>query len=143
MFLPEDDLRPGLVVAVAGCADPVPQPGDYAMPPQPMAYHGCPLRILAVSLPFIVVSTGAGVLSVDTRRWKLIRVSTAYVRACQMAIAGNVAPPLLPARRRPVTVPMQLTGCCPFCHAKLRQRWLGSGRWETICPDCGPVRCQP
>lgn len=83
---PVDDLEVGMWVAVVDCEDE-PQQVDFnpfhmfeqrRSRPQ---FSGLPLRVLAISLPFVCVSVDGSPQSLDIRRIRLQRVSKEYCEA--------------------------------------------------------------
>src|SRR5688572_19997051 len=122
---PVDDLRRGDWVAVVGCN--MDRPRDWFGNEKPVAFDGLPLRILAISLPFLCVDCQGKTLSLDVRAWDVKKVSRHYARAM-----SGVAPKQ-PRRRR--ARPQK--GHCPRCGERLCERLDATTNfiWRHLCPN--------
>jgi hypothetical protein len=81
-----ENIRPGMFVAVFTCTSDGEQETEMTMfGPRtrniPSTYTGTPLKVLAVSPPFVCVNDGQETYSIDTRRIGVTRLTRAYVKA--------------------------------------------------------------
>lgn len=83
---------------------------------------GSPLKVIAISLPFLVVEAGGQIGRIDTREFSFARITDEYVAAL------SVAPKQLKPGRR--------TDGCPRCGSRLIQRNTGTGAWDRFCREC-------
>ena len=91
---------------------------------------GMPFVITAISLPFLAVSDGRRSYSLDSREYKLIRLSPQYVRELRrykgaQRHSGEVVQEAVP-----------MEGHCPLCTARIRQMYGGESIWRLACPEC-------
>lgn len=154
MTLPLDKLKKGDLVIVSEDLDTEEPQGFSEMPFFAMRrkarFDGKPWKVLAINLPFVLVTDGDHTTAIDVRLWGLIPASKEYVKAWeedhgvvhrQESIVrgrpvkgrqGGIAP-----KRRKKEKPDPRA--CPRCRAKMKERLYepGSGRWRLICPACG------
>lgn len=94
---------------------------------------GRPLKILAISLPFVVVTDGDDLFGpIDTRLCEFTRLSRSYVRCL---VAGSSATIL--QRQKEHDAQSTDARNCPMCNSRLRERRIENGIWELVCPECG------
>jgi predicted RNA-binding Zn-ribbon protein involved in translation (DUF1610 family) len=118
-----DDLDRGMYIALTG------DKGDEEIDP---FLDGEPLRVMAVSLPFIAVSDGDVTFAIDNRQVTYQKLTKEYVRAMR---GGSY-------RRRECCPPSAVAAAtpydCPRCGRRLRRRKTGSDpNWKLHCQDCG------
>lgn len=140
MPLPVDDLNIGDWVIVTR-AEMEESPLEFDAPRSRRinnSLNGAPGKIVAISLPFVLVDGPRQMDTLDVRRYKLVRANRRYVREYMKRYQeeedgeeGDEEE--LPRRRRKKRVP---DGCCPRCGQRLRQR-LVLGLWRVVCGDCG------
>lgn len=80
-----ENLRPGHWIALIGCSEP-PEEGRIR------EFTGRPMQALEISWPFVCASDGVAVECIDSRRWKMTKVSQKYAIA---AISGRLEIPCL------------------------------------------------
>src|SRR5688500_3625090 len=87
MGLPVERVRPGMFVAIHRCVDDN-EPDQTEMTPwgprtvrSSSTYTGTPLRVLAVSPPFVCVTNGEETEAIDLRRIGIIKLRKSYVKA--------------------------------------------------------------
>lgn len=123
-----DDLKVGMWIAVTKLHYSQCEWGHG-----PVAYGGEPLRILAISLPFLCVHDGEKVISLDCRIVEVQKLTPQYVRAMRQV---QVRPPQVRRKRRKRD-PM----LCPRCRCgRLIQRATtqsGEVVWDLYCTQCG------
>lgn len=71
-----ENLKPGQWVAIVGCRDE--ESGDE---PKPRHYTGRPSRVVNVCPPFVCLCDGVVTESIDTRFWRLTKVTERYAKA--------------------------------------------------------------
>jgi len=121
----QDDVSAGMWVVVSGRLDGVDESGGD--------YSGVPVKVLAVSLPFIAVQSPAGPHSVDLRKWVVSKVTRQYVRAmledrqqprrCRRGEEDNGGDGGWPR--------------CVVCGERMQERLAEPGRWRYHCGNCG------
>jgi hypothetical protein len=134
-----DDLKPGMWVAVIAKREeesPVYSDFPFFSQPKSHVFDGFPLRILAVSLPFVAVDRGGSVQSIDIRKFTVQELNRQYV---------NVAAEFMPAikvkrKRRRKEKPDDRQ--CQRCGARIIQRRMISAdpakqSWFYVCSGCG------
>lgn len=141
-----DDLKVGMWVAVtrldrespdAGCDNPF-----FSFQRRPTTYGGQPLKILAVSLPFVSVCDGRQVFALDVRETEVTRVDRRYVRAMTLETPAVCRERQRKRRRmRKKTAKCDGTVICPRCRcARLVERAavVEEGiHWHMYCRECG------
>ena len=135
-----DDLKPGMWIAVTGKREE--DAPDYQDFPffggqrKSHVFDGFPLRILAISLPFIAVDRGGSVQSIDVRKFTVTRMNRSYVN-----VAAEFEPSIkLKRKRRKKEKPDPRA--CPRCVANIIQRRVISPdpakqAWFNVCSGCG------
>lgn len=120
-----DDLEVGQWVAITQEYDP--QVGFFGG--QINNVTGTPLKILAISLPFICVKdAGDKEWALDVRRFSLQKLSEEYVAAMQ----GKSPEEMKPAEQK-----VGPYGNCPICREPLKHRLLeGEREWKYVCDGC-------
>jgi hypothetical protein len=82
-----DDLKPGMYVAIIYRAQPDTEPYTnmfgQTVRPTVYSYDGQPLKILAVSLPFVCVQYEGKQFALDIREIAVQRLTPQYVKAMQ------------------------------------------------------------
>lgn len=126
-----DDLKVGMWIAVTKLHH---EQCESFWGHRPVAYGGEPLRVLAVSLPFICVHDGEKAISLDCRIIEVQKLTPKYVRAMRLI---QQAPPQRAKRKRRKRDPM----LCPRCRCgRLIQRATtqsGEVVWDLYCTQCG------
>ena len=101
--------------------------------------NGRPLKLLAMSLPFVVFTDGRETMTIDTRIFEFIRLDPKYVRAVGIRTErrdGNRVVVLDQRSRKKRHENRE--GCCPVCGCRLRQRFRDQSEgWLLACPECG------
>lgn len=96
---------------------------------------GIPLKVIAVSPPFVLCEDPEGNGVVDIRRSKISRVTKQYARAFRRAAAMN-SPQDEPAA--PESHSFIFGKVCPRCGGPMRQvMTLGKRGWRNACKNCG------
>ena len=108
------------------------------------AVTGEPLRILAISLPFIVVTNGHDRFPLDVRQYEFIRLDRRYVDAITTSrgpeLIGNV---FLDEEKRIASdikrgkKQKPDPRLCPHCCEGRLHQLHRSGEWLFVCPVCG------
>lgn len=96
---------------------------------------GIPLKVLAVSPPFVLCEDPQGNGVIDIRRSKLSRVTKQYAKAFR-----RVASMAEPAEADPVEPNSSFVfgRTCPRCGGPMRQvMTLGKRGWRNACKNCG------
>lgn len=142
---PIDSLYVGNWIAITRV---VPEEREYSMF-MPWAFNsndnhppvdGRPLRILAISLPFICVTDGRYKFSLNVRRCEVQKLHRTYVRQMFGALVSyaGVAACELDEDEEDEDTPDDKTGCCPVCGGHLIQLLHeGSNVWMLACKECG------
>jgi len=102
-----------------------------ATPQRKKPCDGMPLKIEAISLPFVAVSTRDGSIeSIDSRDVEFVRLDKRYVEA---VLKKKITSKVIKQKPEP--------GCCPRCGDKLRTitcyKPLEVKQERTHCPTCG------
>jgi hypothetical protein len=107
-----DDLKVGMWVAVTK---------NYKYPER-VEYNGCPMKIIAISLPFLCLSDGKDSLdTLDVRHIDLVRLNHRYVKA------------MLGVKKEKQIKKV----ICKRCHCdSFVQRSIGNG-FQLVCRECG------
>lgn len=134
---PADDLRVGqhvAVIRVKSTADGF-MNGVYGNP-QPPSYDGYPLKILAISLPFVSVSNGREVFGLDVRDIDVKVVNAKYVKAMTSTEV------LRKIRRRKRKKEKPDPKLCPNCKegCLVERLIVQAGKpniWIAVCTVCG------
>lgn len=110
-----DDFRVGRWYAIV--REPEVEEGFNPFYHVPRGTHvnGRPLKLLALSLPFGVFTDGRETLTIDTRQFGFIRLSTEYVKA--VGIRDVRGEPVLERRQKQE---QKTEGRCPVCGGRLR-----------------------
>lgn len=139
----EDDLKVGMWVAITHETpqDEAPHsPFGFGYPPprnpQPNV-DGCPLKIVAISFPFVAVTDGTNRFPIDVRETKVTKLDRKYVNA--MTLPRRPGHPTAycvdePPPRTPEPLRDGLT--CPLCQERLIERHRDS-TWRLACRQCG------
>jgi hypothetical protein len=115
-----DDLKVGEHIAV------VEDKRDWDDRERASTFNGKPLKILAISLPFLSVSDGQRVFAIDVRAWGVRRLDKKYVK-----VMAEEAP-----KRKKKIKPDPKT--CPRCGERMVERLDQSvERWFLVCRSCG------
>jgi len=141
---PADDLKPGRWVAITRCKNTstvVTPFGESQMGDKYEQVTGQPLKLKAVSLPFICVSDGTYVFPVDLRQFDVKVLSSKYAKILSNISRqpdGNVV--VLESTKDMKALPDN-TGyrICPFCHSQaVVERMTENDRtWRLVCRECG------
>jgi hypothetical protein len=144
MAKPVDDLKVGHWYAIEDVHEDDDVSGYgvefYLRPPRrrrEKVATGQPLQLLAISLPFIVVTDGNQRFSLDTRRCQLCELDRRYVSALTIAeMDGNRQPVFLDEAKRKKENPDPRL--CPNCReGRLIQTYRARDYWCWVCPVCG------
>lgn len=118
-----DDLDPGMFIAVTGSKN-----GDDEFD----FYDGEPLKVCAISLPFIAVDDGEMVYAIDARRVIFQKVSRRYARAMRDGLSFSRPRAVFPNESTPPS-PYD----CPRCGCRMKRRKrAGNPHWMVSCPEC-------
>ena len=140
-----DDLKVGRWFAIKAERDIEEQPTFAEMPYlrsrnlRTTAVTGQPLKIVAISLPFIVVTDGVGRFTLDTRLYDFIRLSAKYVRALTEVVVESDGQRLVAYLDQIKKLPKENPDpkLCPNCsEGRLRQTYRKEV-WIFLCPVCG------
>jgi hypothetical protein len=124
-----DDLHVGQYVTVTGFRKYL---GADDGPPKVPDILGAPMKIVAVSHPFVAVEfVGGNVTSLDTRAFCWALASRGYVKFWQGQAARNrqAAEKLNEAR-------VDTRPKCDWCGDRLAQRRKETGKWVMYCRRC-------
>jgi predicted RNA-binding Zn-ribbon protein involved in translation (DUF1610 family) len=129
-----EDLKIGQHVAIVKMKIELP---ECSMPwerPQHIRYDGVPLRILAVSLPFVSVTNGRSVIALDLREVDVRRLTPHYVK--QMTSTSEVR-----SRKQKNKKRKKDARACPRCEGRMIERLIveagKENTWVLVCPQCG------
>lgn len=143
MTTPVDDLAVGQWIAITDMQEEQPDWSPFAMfRPQPRHVTGQPLKIVAMSLPFLAVTDGMRRFPIDVREVKVKKLEPRYVKAMKASqkdweperttrSAFTVAEPEKPKEKS-----KGMNGLCPVCESRLIQRKT-DGEWFLACRECG------
>lgn len=146
---PLDDLKPGQWVAIFAVKEREttydPFRGYRKEHSRSYPVNGKPLKILAISLPFVCVTDGRARYSIDVRDCELKKLSPHYVRVLtetesEMDECGDsffVRESTPNKHRKRKRKKADTRGCCPNCGTRLRQRRVDIGTWSWVCNECG------
>jgi hypothetical protein len=174
---PVDDLKEGQWITVVGNRHLDAQdddddsgapfnPFDFTRPSrrQKPSYSGAPVKIVAISLPFIAVADGRGVDTLDMRVWQVKKVTKKYALTVARArkaqnqphlmqpgvshqsdsnllakAAGGIVLPmqsLVPELEK--SEPIKHANLCPVCqHPLITRLKEGEREWKLECDECG------
>ena len=138
---PVDDLKPGMWVAVvAKRQEEAPGYDDWPMFSQPKSqvFDGFPLRVLAISLPFMAVQRGNQIQSIDLRKFSVQKLTRSYVESASEFMPEIKGKMKSKRRRKQKPDPR----ACLRCGAKVIQRRVISPdparqAWFNACSECG------
>lgn len=105
--------------------------------------NGRPLRIVAMSMPFVAVTDGEKRFSLDIRDCELGKVSQQYVRAFHQTNRIDAETQEVYFIKEQGVIKSKKEkkkdqrGCCPTCGYRLRERLKGPGIWIWFCKQCG------
>lgn len=142
-MIPQDDLEPGLWIAVTGIPDDENDQIDSPFGPirRRAMFDGTPLEVIAVSLPFVAVTDGQNVFAIDTRTVVFTRMHKSYVKAMLTRMRRETPPntrmrQVIHSRQEPDAKDPR---CCPRCfEGRLRKiMTAGASVWMKVCPVCG------
>lgn len=151
---PEDDLKVGQWIAIVTeiVADTSEGPewspfGWGHSPRRESNVDGRPLRILAISLPFIAVTDGMNRFPIDVRESKVTKLSSSYVKAMARQQLprhqqGRSICETLSANRFVISEPPERISeekperACPLCGDRLIERHREKV-WFLACRLCG------
>lgn len=125
-----DDLRAGQYVAIARSRETVYGPFG-SMEVDGRMVTGIPLKVLAVSLPFLAVTDGTRRYSLDIREVELTRLTSRYVKQLTGVWKGVRS---MKQRRTPAVAGSRK---CPSCGDRLIERLVEEGTWIFSCRRCG------
>ena len=137
---PVDDLRVGQWIAVVDQKKDEGEQGFFWMTRSrtKKLVTGQPLKIVAMSLPFIAVTDGFRRFPVDVREATVRKLDAKYVRAMkanqkdwELDASFAVAEP-----GKPKGESKGRHGLCPMCGDRLIQR-KSDGDWFLACRECG------
>ncbi len=142
MPLNVDDLSVGQWVAVekdlSSDEDSDASPFWFVPHRQESKVDGMPLRIVAISLPFLCVTNGQHRFVLDSREVRLCRLSPQFVRAMtstQRAV-GVDGSFVISERPTKAAKPDPPERACPVCGDRLIERYC-EGVWNLACRQCG------
>lgn len=131
-----DDLSVGMYVAICRTKEAeedtisVYSMWGMAAPSRKKPCDGMPLKIEAISLPFVAVSAMGVVTAIDSRDVEFVRLDKRYVEA---VLKKKITSKVIKQKPEP--------GCCPRCGDKLRTitcyKPLEVKQERTHCPTCG------
>lgn len=127
-MLSANQLRPGMHVAVYKVR--IQEYNGHPLSPEP-SYDGTPMKILAISYPFVCVNNGKDTFGLDIREYTLVRVHGTYVRHMAAKLTSR-------KRKKKVKKDPKL---CPRCgEGILVERWVmdpgSDSKWIIVCPIC-------
>lgn len=153
---PVDDLHVGQWIAVVGHVEQEEADDPWSQMfggRRKAIFDGKPLKILAISLPFICVTDGYNRAGLDMREVRVKKLSKSYVEA--MSLRSQVRERVSDVERRfgvtlPVTQdvdpavkqqkeePKSTEGMCPICgHKLISRKYEGDSAWVFACKECG------
>lgn len=121
---------------------------DFAQPERHTSkrspFHGEPLLVTAVDLPFIAVFDQKDTHGIDTRYYTVRRCTHDYAGAHGWPVGTayrhqqHAEQKAKDRAKRRGNRPLFNDGYkrCHDCGAKLRQKALAGGPWRWVCPDC-------
>lgn len=126
-----DDLHVNQWIAVVKAPQPASRSffGWSEPDDEPTPYNGQPLKILAISFPFICVTDGTNRGALDVRAIQVQAVGEKYAQA----MMGT--PSQTKKRREKDNLPGT---SCPRCRGRLKQTLKeGESEWKERCEECG------
>jgi hypothetical protein len=130
-----DDLKVGMFVAVVGRLDGWDGPEDYA------DYAGKPMRIEAISLPFVAVECEGEMCAIDARVWRFGKISRAYAAAMGFFAEDCDCPACAPVQGNAPAAADDGYRRCVRCGERMVQRLTEAKAkvkaWHHVCPKCG------
>lgn len=144
MTTPIDDLHVGQWIAVVESAEHETDFNPFSMfAPTPRSkVTGQPLKIVAISLPFLAVSDGHRRFPIDVREVQVKKLHKKYVECLKARQAieerPNSGPTFAVAETEKAAEkkPEGKFGLCPVCGDRLIQR-KSTGDWHLACRECG------
>lgn len=142
-----DDLRVGMWVAITATEEPEPSPFGYGLgfpgskPSLTPLVDGKPLKIVALSLPFICVTDGHHRHALDVRNVAFQRLSPKYVKALlgrglYTDEHGMYAVVDRDAKRKRKRAKAKDERVCPICGERMHEL-LSNELWYLTCSQCG------
>lgn len=117
-----DDLDPGDYIAITG---------EKAAEEIDPFLDGAPLKVVAISLPFIAVDDGDEVFAIDIRLATFQKLTRRYVRVMQGKCGRRIYGPVV--NNAPPS-PYD----CPRCGCRMRRiKKQAQPDWIMSCPHCG------
>lgn len=98
-------------------------------------FDGTPLQVLAVSMPFLCVTDGKGVFSIDSREYGFSILKTPYVKRMTSHLSNK--PPKIKLPGQPRKKRKKDPRDCPRCGSRRVERLSAPGKWIPFCPECG------
>jgi hypothetical protein len=136
---PVDDLQVGQWIAIVGAKDAEPEFSLFGMcrPKSRDVVTGQPLKIVAMSLPFVAVTDGYRRFPIDVREIQVKKLDPKYVKAMK-AKQSEWEPDgfAVPEPEKPKSESTGRHGLCPMCGDRLIQR-KSDGDWFLACRQCG------
>ena len=134
-----DDLSVGQWVAIQDDLQDCEPAHSWPACQRESRVDGTPLKIVSISLPFLVVTDGYSRFVLDSRDTILCLLSKSFVRALtsrervSAGQGGYVITNQPAARREPSGTPER---GCPVCGERLIERYA-HGVWQLACRQCG------
>ena len=141
MSLKPDDFNVGMWVAIErdNAVETVADNPFWFPNRRESKVDGMPLRIVAISLPFVCVTNGNHRFVLDTREVQLCRLTPQFVKALTSTrrLLGNdgVSFSITDRSTKPPKVE-QHERACPICQDRLIERY-SAGVWNLVCRQCG------
>jgi hypothetical protein len=141
MTTPVDDLQVGQWVAIVSSHEEEHDHSPWAMfrsrPKEQVT--GQPLKIVAMSLPFLAVTDGYRRFPIDVREVQVKKLDPKYVKAMKAKqrdyepVGNSFA---VPEPDKPKAESSGKHGLCPMCQSRLIKRKT-DGDWFLACRECG------
>ncbi|QDU61261.1 hypothetical protein Pan216_21150 [Planctomycetes bacterium Pan216] len=133
MSTPIDCLREGQWIAITDERDETSSCWNdsyifHSPRPKKKNITGEPLRIEAISLPFLLVNDGQHLFAIDVRRVEVTLLRHRYAKILRPSTEKDVVQmPIKQAQSK----------LCPLCQEKMIERMRGIGEWMLACKQCG------
>ena len=96
---------------------------------------GAPLKVIAISLPFVVVSDGKYRFPIDSRECTFGRISPQYVKSLR-GVKRKRGHLVVEEKQRGSKITRDAKAC-PNCGERMIERLIRYGAWKLLCKDCG------
>lgn len=139
MGRPIDDLSVGMWIVVTDRVEESPIDGSF-FPTRRISFRGVPVRIVAISPPFIAVEDGDQTHSLDSREWGVNRVTNKrYIEAMKNYGQRDVGRARVRKEKKRRRQEEQDPRRCPRCGNRLVTRLMkvkNKHGWLTFCEEC-------